>query len=188
MNIIHVVLASHHSFSPHGDLLYYKYVIDVTATSPWRSRILDEFHSSLSAGHSRYLHTYKQISCNFCWPRVKIDVKQFVVSRDTFEQVNYETIQRHGSLQPLPVPFQTWSDIAISFTEGLSVVHGWNAILVVVDRLSKYGHFIPIKHPYSAAKISILMACLSPLSATVTLFSKSILGISVQDARHQTLS
>lgn len=39
------------------------------------------------------------------------------------------------------------------FIEGPPSTHGCNDILVVVDCLSKYGHFIPIKHPYSAAKV-----------------------------------
>lgn len=42
----------------------------------------------------------------------------------------------------------------MDFIEGFLSVHGRNSILVVVDRLSKYNHFIPIKHPYSASKIA----------------------------------
>lgn len=42
----------------------------------------------------------------------------------------------------------------MDFIEGLPSVHRRNAILVVVDRLPKYSHFIPVKHPYSAAKIT----------------------------------
>jgi hypothetical protein len=42
----------------------------------------------------------------------------------------------------------------ISSSEGLPSSHGYSVILVVVDRFTKYGHFFPIKHPYTAASIA----------------------------------
>lgn len=70
------------------------------------------------------------------------------------QRTHYETIKPSGILQPLFVLIQVWTDIAIDFVEGLPSNHGKNAILVVMDRLSKYEHFIPIKHLYSAPQIA----------------------------------
>ncbi|KAM2479466.1 hypothetical protein PS1_003203 [Malus domestica] len=141
-------------FQLHDDLLYYKSGIFVPASSPWHSQLFQEFHSSPSAGHSGFLRTYKRLTTNFNWPGVKKDVKTFVAACDICQRINYETIKLPGSLQPLSIPTQVWTDIAMDFIDDLPTVHGKNAILVVVDRLSKYGHFIPIQHPYSTPKIA----------------------------------
>lgn len=141
-------------FKLHGDLLYYKKRVFVASSSPWRARLIVEFHSSPSAGHLGFLRTYKRLTLNFNRLGLKKDFKHFMAACDTCQRTTYETIKPPGPLQPLPIPTNVWQDIAMDFIEGLPSVHGRNAILVVVDRLSKYGHFIPIKHPYSAAKIA----------------------------------
>ena len=59
-------------------------------------------------------------------------------------------------LQPLSIPTTPWTDVSLDFVEGLPKSMGFEVILVVVDRLTKYVQFVPVSHPYSAAKIAFL--------------------------------
>jgi hypothetical protein len=45
-------------------------------------------------------------------------------------------------------------DLAIDFIEGLPKVAGKSVILTVVDRFSKYTHFIPLGHPYTTTSVA----------------------------------
>ena len=47
-----------------------------------------------------------------------------------------------------------WADIGLDFVEALPRVHGRSVILSVVDRFSKYCHFIPLAHPYTAETVA----------------------------------
>lgn len=134
--------------------LLYKNRIFVPQSTDWRAKILHEFHSTLAAGHSGYLRTLNRLARNFAWPGMRRDVKRFVASCDQCQRNNYETVHPPGLLQPLPVPDNVWVDIAIDFIDGLPLSEGKSSILVVVDRLSKQGHFIAVAHPYTASDIA----------------------------------
>lgn len=57
-------------------------------------------------------------------------------------------------LQPLPIPEAVWFDISMNFITGLPKSGGKDVIFVVVDRFSKYSHFMALSHPYSAIQVA----------------------------------
>lgn len=59
-----------------------------------------------------------------------------------------------GLLQPLPIPNQVWYEISTDFIEGFPPWNGQIVIMIVVDRLTKYAYFVPLKHPFIALSVA----------------------------------
>lgn len=60
----------------------------------------------------------------------------------------------HGVLRPLSVPQRPWQDISIDFKTGLPISSTYDAILVVVDTLSRIRHFIPCNRTVNAQAVA----------------------------------
>ncbi|KAL6211868.1 hypothetical protein ACLB2K_017091 [Fragaria x ananassa] len=133
--------------------LYYKGKIYVPETSEWGAKILHGFHVTLQAGHSGFLINLVRLQRNFSWLGIRKDVKLYVASYDHCQRQKYESIRPPSLLQPLSIPAHNWEDISIDFVEGMTKSNGFNAITVIVDRLSKFTHFVVVAHPFSAANI-----------------------------------
>lgn len=83
-------------------------------------------------------------------------IQEYVKACKVCQRNKYQTLSPGGLLQPLPIPTQTWSDISMDFIGGLPKVQGVDTVMVVVDRLTKYAHFLPVSHPYTAKNIAEL--------------------------------
>ena len=111
-------------------------------------------YSSSSASHSGVYNTVKRLSTVVYWKGMWKDVCEFVRTYSTCQRYKPENRATPGLLQPLPIPRGVFTDISMDFIEGLPKSGGKSTIMVVVDRLTKYGHFMLLPHPYSAKMVA----------------------------------
>ena len=139
---------SHPGFSLLQGHLFYKNWLVLPSTSPLISTILQDGHASPVGGHSGILKTLKRIYISFYWEGMKGAIQRFVAHCDICQKNKYSNLAPEGLLQPLPIPEHIWDDISMEFINRLPLFKGVDSILVVVDRLSKYGHFIGLRHSF----------------------------------------
>ena len=126
----------------------------LSPTSTLIPLILADSHSSPVGGHFVFYKTLHRITQSFTWLKMRQHVKEFWQNYEICQQYKTDCMKSGGLLQPLPIPTRMWADISMDFIEGLPVSNGYSVIMVVVDRLTKYGHFIPFKHPFTAATVA----------------------------------
>jgi len=119
-----------------------------------QTKIIAACHSSALGEHSSIAATYHRLKRHFAWKGMKQDVESFIKQCSVSQQSKHSNTHPLGLLQPLPIPEGVWRDLSMDFIEGLPKSQGFSVILVVVDRLTKFAHFLPVKHPYTAATIA----------------------------------
>jgi hypothetical protein len=120
-------------------------------SSPLLLELLAAVHAEGHEGVQRTLHRLRR---DFHFPNMKQVVQDYVRECSTCQRHKSEHLHPAGLLLPLPIPQGVWTDVALDFVEALPRVRGKSVILTVVDRFSKYCHFIPLAHPYSAESVA----------------------------------
>ena len=123
----------------------------IPPASPLLQEILVVAHNDGHEGIHRTLHRLRR---DFHFPNMRRLVQDFVKACVTCQQYKSDHLRPAGLLQPLLVPSAVWADIGIDFIEALPKVQSKTVILSVVDRFSKYFHFIPLAHPYTAESVA----------------------------------
>ena len=143
-------------FSIQNGLLLHKGRIYLGSCDALKDAVLQQVHNSPLGGHSRFLKTLHRVKRDFSWPGLREDVRKHVRECDACQRQKAETCNIAGLLQPLPVPEKPWLDVSMDFVEGLPKSQSKDVVLVVVDRLTKFVHFVPLSHPYTATKVATL--------------------------------
>ena len=114
-----------------------------------KNRIMDEAHLSKLSIHPGRSKMYQDLRPHFWWTKMKKEIAAYVARCDTCCRVKAIHMKPAGLLQPLSVPEWKWEEVSMDFITGLPTTRkGNDSIWVIIDRLTKSAHFIPVKTRY----------------------------------------
>ena len=153
---------THTRYTIENKLLYYR----ADETEPWRlclpdtefrKTVIHENHDLPIAGHPGFIQTYSKIARAYYWPGMHKDIRKHTRECDACQRTKASTQPPIGELQPMPIPSRPWQSIGMDFLMPIpESKNKRNAILVVVDRLTKMAHFIPTTDKVTAKETAEL--------------------------------
>ena len=146
------------SINNQSQLIYYDvkrvYIPDILSL---KTTIISEHHDGKVSGHIGYQKTYDSITRYYYWPNMYVDIKLYVRSCLMCQKTKSSNRKPMGLLHPLPIPTRRWQCVTMDFIVQLpKTTNSFDAIFVVVDKLSKRAYFIPTHTTATAPDTALL--------------------------------
>ena len=152
----------HHTYRiGNNGLLYFEdadHKVRLCVPASERRNLVKEVHDSAhESAHAGWERTLAALRDRFYWPRMRLDVTEYIRSCDPCQKIKHDRGAGLGFLQPLEIPIYPFDHISLDFITGLPPSHGKDAILVVVDKFTKYVHFIATMAEVTAEELASLL-------------------------------
>jgi hypothetical protein len=136
-------------------LLLYKNRVYVPNVQELKLTILKEMHNVAYAGHYGYQKTMAAVKGHYFWSGLKKEIVEYIARCMECQKVRAEHRNLAGLLQPLPTLEWKWDVVTMDFITGLPRTRKHHdSIMVVVDKLTKAAHFIPLKTTHRATDVA----------------------------------
>ena len=120
-------------------------------------RVLDEAHKSVFAMHPDNNKMYRDLKQTYWWPKMKKEIAEYVSKCLQCQQDKAEHQKPGGLLQPLHIPEWKWEHVTMDFVVGLPrTSRGMDSVWVIVDKLTKSAHFLPVKTTFTAYRLTTI--------------------------------
>jgi hypothetical protein len=109
-----------------------------------RVTVMSEVHNVLTeSAHRGHTKAYNRIASTDYWLRMSRDIKHYISTYDICQEAKPRCHAPIGLLQPISIPSQPFKVVSMDFIPELPLSNGFNNILIIVDKLTKYTIFIP---------------------------------------------
>jgi hypothetical protein len=124
-------------------LLMFRGKIYVPNDRDLRCHIVEQHHDTRIAGHAGRFKTLELVSRNYWWPQMSRYIGIYVKHCDLCNRTKVQHRRPFGELHPSETPEAPWEVISVDFIVELPESHGYDAIMNIVDSVTKRAHFIP---------------------------------------------
>ena len=150
-------------FKAKGNLLFIRlqglWRICVPSAAQCKQHVLYQCHDHPTAGHMGVHKTYDMLARLYYWPGIRNYARVYVESCPRCKQAKSISTKPAGLLQSLQIPARRWANVSLDFITGLPETKMKNdAILTLVDTMSKMAHFIPTQTTVTAEGVVSLLA------------------------------
>ncbi|QSZ33873.1 hypothetical protein DSL72_005446 [Monilinia vaccinii-corymbosi] len=118
-------------------LLLYDDRLVVPDSENLRTYLIREAHDSVSTAHFGIRKTYLLLSKQYYWPGMPTTIAQYIRNCHACKRSSVPRDRTPGLLHPLPVLERAWQDITMDYCSFNKDKHGYDNVLVIVDRLTK---------------------------------------------------
>jgi hypothetical protein len=148
----------HPNFELKDGLLYFEGLIYV----PTRVRVLvmQRNHDGPLIGHPEVIKMLHILHLTYFFPKMRIAVEDYIRKCTICRRSKHDKYAPYGLLQPLQVPTKPWQAIAMNFIVKLPLLadpvtkESYDGIMVVTDRFTKFGRFIPYRETWTATDLA----------------------------------
>nr|GEX04036.1 hypothetical protein [Tanacetum cinerariifolium] len=127
------------------EIKYHSGKANIPSVGGVRKLIMDEAHTSRYSVHPGADKMYYDLRDLYWWPSMKRDIAEYVSKCLTCSKIKVEHQKPSGLLQQPKIPEWKWENITMDLVIRLPrSSSGYDAIWVIVERLTKSAHFLPI--------------------------------------------
>jgi len=141
-------------FSMESDLLLYDGRLLVPDVDHLRTLMIREVHDRVTTAHPSAKKTIQLLSSQYWWHGITSTVKQYCRNCHACRRIQVPRDKKPGFLHPLPVPSRPWEHITVDYCEFNKDKHGFNNVLVFIDRFSKQAISIPCQKTTDARELA----------------------------------
>ena len=130
-------------YQQNDNLIYVNGLLYIPDDPVLELKVLKSCHDHLAAGHPGRAATYELVTYDYWWPKMHHTIARYIRNWETCTWIKPARHAPYRLLKSLEVPIRRWSSVSLDLITGLPPANGYDALLIVVDRLSKMSHYIP---------------------------------------------